>query len=394
MAVSSGGGGGGLELTAVVVKDAPDVLEDVPLDADDAPATAEEEGAPLLLTPAAAAASERRDAGAGAPACGWRALEGELTMLVATVIYAVQTVLAKVVERGVPSMEVVIARSALSGSVTAATVLVRRWRGHEPDKPLAVALLGRPELRHLLFCRGFFGSVAFSLAYTSLPYLPVADHTALFFLNPIVISLLSWPVLREKVGWREAAAVVGGLIGTVLVVRPVSLFGGAGASGTQHTLGVVLQVFSAFFAAAAMVTVRVVGKRESPFVLALWFHGVSTVTGVLVLLVLQRPICPNGVEYLLLAAVATTSYFGQIILNRGFQLLPASDAAALQYMQVAWGFLLGVSVLGEPFVGLSAGGAALITSGGVLNSVFKRAQQQQPAAAPQDDKPPADAEAR
>ena len=47
-------------------------------------------------------------------------------------------------------------------------------------------------------------SFARSLNYTALPYLEIGDHTAIFFLHPVITTLFSYPVLGEEVRIRPA----------------------------------------------------------------------------------------------------------------------------------------------------------------------------------------------
>lgn len=98
-----------------------------------------------------------------------------------------------------------------------------------------------------------------SLNYTALPYLEIGDHTAIFFLHPVVTTLFSYPVLGEAVGWKDAPTVIMGLLGMLLIVRPPAVFQPLGeaapwlgvppdeASGSHTTqgprwMGVVMQL--------------------------------------------------------------------------------------------------------------------------------------------------------
>ena len=60
-------------------------------------------------------------------------------------------------------------------------------------------LTGQRKHWHLLMMRALFGSLAFSLNYTALPYMEIGDHTAIFFLHPVFTTLLSPYLLNEKV---------------------------------------------------------------------------------------------------------------------------------------------------------------------------------------------------
>ena len=55
--------------------------------------------------------------------------------------------------------------------------------------------------------------------FAGLAVLPLAEATALFFIAPLLITLLSVPVLGETVGPRRAAALVAGFAGVLLMMR-------------------------------------------------------------------------------------------------------------------------------------------------------------------------------
>ena len=229
---------------------------------------------------------------------------------------------------------------------------------------------------HLCAIRGVVGSVAFSLAYISLTYLTVGDSVAIFFLNPIFSAFLAWPVLGEAVGLVEGLAILCGLIGTLLIVKPPAVFGPMlRALGEEETAvgsspdpaGVVITLFSAMCCSVAMVTIRTIGKRVSALSLAGWFHACSTVMGAISMLVRWplAPVMPSPTEWALLILLAVTSFFGQLSLNYGYSHLPTLVASALYYLMVVWSAVLGVLVMREGMDAYGAAGAAVICAGGL-----------------------------
>lgn len=343
---------------------------------------------------------------------------GEAVMLLATFVLAFQNIVAKTVERRVPPLQVVFIRSVISGSVTLCTTYQRQrahnrnvidrrrargvgggegaataagasglttadsaaslQRAEEDDTLRAFTVetfAGDRSLWHLCAVRGVAGSIAFSLAYVSLTYLTVGDSVAIFFLNPIFSSLLAWPVLGEAVGAVEAAAILCGLVGTLLIVKPPALFGAIVGRETTppDPVGVVITLFSALFCSVAMITIRHIGKRVSPLNLATWFHGCSTLIGATSTLAgwPLAPVMPNRFEWCLLVVISFTSFAGQLSLNYGYSHLPTLTASALYYLMVVWSALLGVAVMGEGMDTFGACGAAVISLGGLLPSVNK-----------------------
>jgi drug/metabolite transporter (DMT)-like permease len=169
--------------------------------------------------------------------------------------------------------------------VVECNAIVRKTNATDPDAPLDAppgedfrddtftieTLLGSGRFWALCFLRGVAGSIAFSLAYISLTYLTVGDSVAIFFLNPIFSSLMAVPALGEKPTFVSVVAIGGGLLGTLLIVKPPALFHALGVhtgdeSAPLDPVGVIVTLFSAFFCAVAMVTIRKVKGRVSALV--------------------------------------------------------------------------------------------------------------------------------
>jgi drug/metabolite transporter (DMT)-like permease len=55
----------------------------------------------------------------------------------------------------------------------------------------------------------------------------------------------------------------------------------------------------------------------------------------------------GALDSVYLVSIAVTSFVGQYALNKSYQMLPASYAAGLSYVQVAWGYCLGIFTLHE-----------------------------------------------
>lgn len=348
------------------------------------------------------------------PPTGWRGYvarvpKGEAVMLAATFTFAFQNVVAKTVEEGVPPMQVVFVRSCISGCVTAFTTwrraaecnaIVREADAEttgegtrasassgedlrEDDSRFTIeTLLGHRRFWRLCLLRGVAGSIAFSLAYVSLTYLTVGDSVAIFFLNPIFSSLMAIPALGEKPSVVQAVAIGGGLVGTLLIVKPPALFHALGVplNDEDHRrdhpmdpVGVGVTLFSAFFCAVAMVSIRAIRGRVSALALAVWFHGCSAALGFASVTSAWPlpPVWPTAHEWVLLILISLTSFVGQLSLNYGYSHLPTLTASALYYLLVAWSAALGWAMMGERVDAYGALGAAVICVGGLAPGVHK-----------------------
>ncbi|WP_204112847.1 DMT family transporter [Shimia biformata] len=94
----------------------------------------------------------------------------------------------------------------------------------------------RPVL-HLI--RALLVVVANMSFFAALAVLPLADTNALFFVSPLLITLLSVPLLGEKVGVRRLLAILVGFLGVLIMIRP-------GADGFNVTMLLPLLAASAY----------------------------------------------------------------------------------------------------------------------------------------------------
>ena len=89
--------------------------------------------------------------------------------------------------------------------------------------------------------------------FVGLTYMPIADATAIGFMAPLFITILSIPLLNEKVGTHRWIAVVAGLIGVVIIIRP-----GGGIWHWSSIMPLIGAVFFAFY----QITTRVITSND------------------------------------------------------------------------------------------------------------------------------------
>ncbi len=72
----------------------------------------------------------------------------------------------------------------------------------------------------LQIVRGVLLAVEVMIVITSFAHAGLAHSTAVLSATPIVVTLLSIPLLGEHVGWRRWSAIVAGLVGVLLILKP------------------------------------------------------------------------------------------------------------------------------------------------------------------------------
>jgi Permeases of the drug/metabolite transporter (DMT) superfamily len=94
----------------------------------------------------------------------------------------------------------------------------------------------------LEIARGTCLLITTGLNFLAMKFLPLTVTSAIQFTSPLIICALSWPLLREKVGWRRWLAIGVGFCGTLIIIRP-----GTEAFHPAALLSVGCAVFLALF---------------------------------------------------------------------------------------------------------------------------------------------------
>ena len=118
-------------------------------------------------------------------------------------------VMIKHLSGGYPLHQLVFIRSAIGIALT--LILIQMEGG------LAILRTRKPFLHAL---RGLLIVTANLTYFTALASISLAEATALFFVAPLLITLLSIPMLGEKVGPLRLGAVLVGFIGVLIMLRP------------------------------------------------------------------------------------------------------------------------------------------------------------------------------
>lgn len=128
----------------------------------------------------------------------------------------------------------------------------------------------RPKRPWLHVVRGGLVVISNLSYFTALAVMPLASATALFFVAPLFITLLSIPFLGEKVGLRRAGAVLIGFLGVLVMIRPGADL--AEALPSQWVL--LLPVLAAFTYAAMQILTRKLGVNSKASAMALYIQAI------------------------------------------------------------------------------------------------------------------------
>jgi len=198
------------------------------------------------------------------------------------------------------------------------------------------------------------GSVTGAAAFYAFSVLPLAQVYAFIFAAPLLITVLSIPILGESVGIHRWAAVAIGLIGVLIVLRP-----GAEALTAGHMAGLAAAAGSA----VVSVITRKIGKEERSAVLMLYpMMAHFLVMGAILPFVYQ----PMQIQHIgLLAILAALGFSGGLCIIGAYRNADAAMVAPMQYSQIVWGAGFGFVFFAETPDRYTGIGAAVIISAGL-----------------------------
>lgn len=202
--------------------------------------------------------------------------------------------------------------------------------------------------------RGLLLFVSTYLQFFGLAYLPLATAAAITLTSPIMVTALSWPMLREPVTFRLWMAIHIGFAGALIVVRP------GDASFDWHVLFIV---GSTACSALYQVVSRRYGRTERPDASA----TVTTIVGS----VAASPFLPFGWvtptlggDLVLLIGTGVMAGLGHYLLTIAFTQAPAAIVSPFNYTRIIGAAILGYLIFNElPDLWTWVGTAVIILSG-------------------------------
>ena len=233
------------------------------------------------------------------------------------------------------------------------------------------------------FGRGMCLVIAMALYFIPLGSLPLPTVISIFFVSPLLITLLSVPFLGERIGIHRILSVCIGLAGVLLIIRPgtadfraesVIVFGAAlsyalfqiwtrrlKAVGNLSAM-VSVQQICYITTALPVLLVNLVWPRQPSDNISLDF-------------MLRAPAMPDGQELLFLGFCTMAVLFLSVASSNAYRSVEASIIAPFEYTAIPFAVIWGILIWNECPDALSWAGMGLILAGG-LYTVYRERQRQ------------------
>jgi len=310
-----------------------------------------------------------------APAAQDRPTLGSAFILLALLAISVNDMLIKQMSGGYPLHQLVFVRSAIG--ICFSLMLVQVEGGFR-------ILRTRTPLLHAL--RGVLIVISNLSYFTALAVVTLAEATAVFFVAPLLITLLAIPFLGEKVGpWRLGAVAVG-LIGVVVMLRPWQ----SAEAAPYDRLILLLPVVAAFTYAMNQVLTRRLGVTAKASAMAVWIQGTFILVSAGFFLVagdgrfaegsenpsiqflLRAWTWPTEQDWWLFAGLGLNSAIIGYTLSQAYRMADAATVAPFEYVGLPLAVFWGVVIFGDLPGPSVVAGIVLIMGAGLFVFVRER----------------------
>lgn len=210
--------------------------------------------------------------------------------------------------------------------------------------------IGRPWLHVARIALIFATSITF---YTGLRYMPLAEAVAIAFTAPLFVTLLSWPMLGERVGPRRWGAVAAGFVGAAIMLQP--------GTAAFRVEAILILVAALTFALAMLLTRRMAVTETNTAIFAYSTLGAWLCSVPFALFSWQVPTERDLWVFLMLGLIGGCGSYLVIIAYRH---APAALTASFDYTSLVWATLFGWLVWREqPGPSVWVGAAVIVAAG-------------------------------
>lgn len=262
-------------------------------------------------------------------------------MILTTLLFISQDATLRVLVQSYPIAEVAWARFAVHLVIAGTIVGLRTPR----------YLVARDPRMQLV--RAGLLAVLTLLAALSYALLPFVDVATMANMAPVMVTVLSVPILKEKVGWRRWLGVAICFAGALMIIGPASL---------KFSWAILLPLAAALCNALYQIVTRIVRAGDATATTFVYTSVVGTlVFGLALPFVWVTPDLTGALLMLLLGSIGAVSHF---CLIRAYTAADAATVAPFGYTTLVWGILYGLLLFGEvPSAATLAGGLVIVAGG-------------------------------
>ncbi|QXZ79411.1 MULTISPECIES: DMT family transporter [Rhizobium] len=229
-----------------------------------------------------------------------------------------------------------------------AIALAARSRG-------GLAVTVRTRRPWLQILRGLLLAAQIVIVIQSFAMVGLARSQAIFSSGPLIVALLSVPILGEKVGWRRWTAIFVGFLGVLLILKPESGF---------FDVRFLVPLSSALLFSFYVIVTRLVSRQDASMTSFFYTGVVGAIAMSCIGPFFWMPLTPH--DWIWMGLLCLTGMSSHYCLIRAYDLLDAVVIQPLTYLQLVYAAIIGVVVFGEVLTANMVVGAAIVVAAGMF----------------------------
>lgn len=256
-------------------------------------------------------------------------LSGYISLIGSSFAFSLMTVCVKHLQGRIPVHEIVFSRALISLLITRLMLMQKGISPWGNDKKLLVV-------------RGLLGTSALFCIFKALELLPIAHATIIQYCYPTFTAISAWLLLNEALKKRIFIAVLLGWLGILLIVQPQWI---NSQSQELPLQAILIALGGSLCTALAYTCVRKLSKNEHSLVIVHYFPLISL--PLTLPFVIAKGVMPIGIDWIWLIGIGVLTQAGQIWITKGLQILPAAEASSINYTQVFFATIWGITIFTE-----------------------------------------------
>lgn len=257
-----------------------------------------------------------------------------------------------------PGHELVLARSVVTFVISWSII---RFRG--------VSMWGIK--KKWLIIRGIAGTVALTLFFYTIHYIPLAIAIVVQNLAPIFTVILSMILLKEKVRILQWFFILLSFSGVALIAYS-QIQGNKTSVGEISLFWLGIGIISALFSGIAYTAILKLKSTDSPIVIVMYFPMIAI--PLMTVLCFYEFTMPRGIEWLILLIIGIFTQFAQVYMTKALHEGSAAKITPFQYLGIIYAFAVGYFFFGELLSWKVDLGIAIVLIG-VLSNAFIRSRK-------------------
>jgi drug/metabolite transporter (DMT)-like permease len=251
---------------------------------------------------------------------------GVATMLFSILLFSMMDAMVKWLGGNYPTQQIMFFRS-LVAMIPVAAIIVSRGGPR--------VLKTRQPALHLL--RSTLGISAMACAFYAFSLMRLADAISILHTAPLIMTVLSIFLLREKVGLHRWSAIIAGFLGMLIVIKP-------GQSMLES--GSLFMLIAALLIGCNSIIIRYLSAKDDPVCITFYF----TLTGIVtssIAIALFGWVMPTAGDWVFLIAVGLFGGVAQYLMTVSYRHSEIAVVAPLKFLSIVMGGLIAYFVWAE-----------------------------------------------